>query len=727
MVSQWGATERMIQGIRYSNTGIPVQRDYKQNRLKQASPNRLSEDSSDRFSANRAIVRFGVSTPPGGKWNVLFITPELWKASEGGLGRVAELIPKELNNPENGGLPTEVKTVIPGFGPILEEDGFEPTGIRFKLNENADPEETFEVLQKQAGNTWVYTIKNDRYFTPLKNFYTYSPNAKEADKYELNKAISLFNQALAKFAPMLNQSNKATEGTALNKFTGDAHIMMANDWPTTQVFKELPADYGAAKILMVHNENDKGQSLDEAVQNGVFQSKDAVSKVFKQYYSPLGLGIKLADFLIACRNYVDSIVTRLGNTTIEFVSPLREKQAAGLIQDMHHDPGTAFEPTENSFLKEGASQGFTILKPTAPPKTEPQGFLSKLAQGVSRILTNLANALQGKAPTIAPVSTDPKPSQPGIVSRIKGLVSRAFTQIATALQKAFTPAPGPSSEDRAELRRFKQENKLALQRMVGLNEDPNAVIFTWAARLDPNQKGLLMLTDGAREFLKTHEKAQLVIGGDGESNVKAIVEDLAKDPDLKGRIQYVGKKPYADIVKINAGSTFSVLPSLYEPFGLSQLEAMMMGTVPIVHGVDGILSSVADPQIMELDKEMVSFYQQSDRPDPKYGQTGFMMRRLKDIPAYQAATNAFLNGTPSDNEKATLKGAETALTEAMDRAYTLAIQQPEKLLEVSANGRAYVKAEHTWRKFVPMYKQAFAKAFERIQDQQKPNPQQSAA
>lgn len=66
-----------------------------------------------------------------------------------------------------------------------------------------------------------------------------------------------------------------------------------------------------------------------------------------------------------------------------------------------------------------------------------------------------------------------------------------------------------------------------------------------------------------------------------------------------------------------AGSSAIVHLSIYEPYGLSQLEAMWLGAVPIGHAVDGLLSTIRDAD------EAPDLEQAPSRPDPKYGQNGF--------------------------------------------------------------------------------------------------------
>ena len=85
---------------------------------------------------------------------------------------------------------------------------------------------------------------------------------------------------------------------------------------------------------------------------------------------------------------------------------------------------------------------------------------------------------------------------------------------------------------------------------------------------------------------------QLVILGSGEKYYEKMFSELTeKYPGLVSlNIEFNEEKAR----KIYAGSDIFLMPSRYEPCGLSQLIAMKYGTVPVVHKTGGLADTVID-------------------------------------------------------------------------------------------------------------------------------------
>jgi starch synthase len=130
-------------------------------------------------------------------------------------------------------------------------------------------------------------------------------------------------------------------------------------------------------------------------------------------------------------------------------------------------------------------------------------------------------------------------------------------------------------------------NKTALQRQLGLPEDPNAYMIGIISRLT-DQKGL-DLVDWIADRI-TDEFTQFVIIGTGEQKY----EDMFR--------YYQGKYPdrvsanicYNDALahKLYAASDAMLVPSRFEPCGLTQLISLRYGTVPIVRETGGLKDTV---------------------------------------------------------------------------------------------------------------------------------------
>ena len=136
--------------------------------------------------------------------------------------------------------------------------------------------------------------------------------------------------------------------------------------------------------------------------------------------------------------------------------------------------------------------------------------------------------------------------------------------------------------------------KAALQREVGLPVDPDVPLMVMVTRL-AGHKGLDLLCYIARRLL-WEENCQLLILGTGEPQFEAFLRELAEEhPD-----QVAAKITFnlGLAARIYAGGDIYLMPSKSEPCGLSQMNAMHYGTVPVVHATGGLKDTVppADEQ-----------------------------------------------------------------------------------------------------------------------------------
>ncbi len=136
----------------------------------------------------------------------------------------------------------------------------------------------------------------------------------------------------------------------------------------------------------------------------------------------------------------------------------------------------------------------------------------------------------------------------------------------------------------------KKECKRALQEELGLPIDGDIPVFSVVTRLY-DQKGIDLLADISNELLFS-EKMQLVVLGTGDSRYERFFIELSQRFNGKVAVRLC----YDDALarKIYAGSDFFLMPSRFEPCGLSQLIAMKYGTVPIVRACGGLNDTVVD-------------------------------------------------------------------------------------------------------------------------------------
>ena len=130
--------------------------------------------------------------------------------------------------------------------------------------------------------------------------------------------------------------------------------------------------------------------------------------------------------------------------------------------------------------------------------------------------------------------------------------------------------------------------KAALQQEVGLPVKPNTPLLVMVTRL-AGHKGLDLLCYIARRLL-WEEDVQLLILGTGEPRFETFFTELARELPHKVAAKITFNLGLA--ARIYAGGDIYLMPSKSEPCGLSQMNAMRYGTVPVVHATGGLKDTV---------------------------------------------------------------------------------------------------------------------------------------
>ena len=133
----------------------------------------------------------------------------------------------------------------------------------------------------------------------------------------------------------------------------------------------------------------------------------------------------------------------------------------------------------------------------------------------------------------------------------------------------------------------KMENKLALQKELGLEEDESKFVIGLISRLT-NQKGLDLVSSIIPQVLDGN--TQIVVLGTGDKQY----EDTFRYYESVNKGTFVACIQYdeARAHRIYAGSDALLVPSRFEPCGLTQLNAMHYGTLPIVRETGGLKDTV---------------------------------------------------------------------------------------------------------------------------------------
>jgi starch synthase len=132
-------------------------------------------------------------------------------------------------------------------------------------------------------------------------------------------------------------------------------------------------------------------------------------------------------------------------------------------------------------------------------------------------------------------------------------------------------------------------NKVALQQRFGLQPNSEAILLGVISRLSW-QKGLDLLIECIPALLEGGMQLALLGSGDAELEAKFRAAAKANPGQIGVLIGYDEKLAHL----IQAGADALVVPSRFEPCGLTQLCALRYGAVPIVSRVGGLEDTVRD-------------------------------------------------------------------------------------------------------------------------------------
>ncbi len=121
-----------------------------------------------------------------------------------------------------------------------------------------------------------------------------------------------------------------------------------------------------------------------------------------------------------------------------------------------------------------------------------------------------------------------------------------------------------------------------------LDDASGRPLVTMIARLTP-QKGVDRFVDAVNELLKQDPDILFLVLGTGDPRYEEKLKTLAGDAEFEGRVALaLGYSP-ALAMRIYAAGDFFVNPAEFEPCGLTDYMAQLMGNVPVVHYVGGLV------------------------------------------------------------------------------------------------------------------------------------------
>lgn len=135
----------------------------------------------------------------------------------------------------------------------------------------------------------------------------------------------------------------------------------------------------------------------------------------------------------------------------------------------------------------------------------------------------------------------------------------------------------------------KQQCRADLLNALRLDPSESAPVFSMVCRLT-EQKGIHLFLRNAGFFARND--VRVVVVGTGEERFEEALHSLGRE--LGGKFAFLNGMDESIVRRVIAGSDYFLMPSVFEPCGLTQMYAQRYGTIPLTSAVGGLLDTVVD-------------------------------------------------------------------------------------------------------------------------------------
>ena len=179
------------------------------------------------------------------------------------------------------------------------------------------------------------------------------------------------------------------------------------------------------------------------------------------------------------------------------------------------------------------------------------------------------------------------------------VANKYYAQCATGILNSPDSAENPATDSHLEANytpethaAAKRKNKQALQRKLGLEENPDAPLLFWPSRLDPVQKGCQLLADILYHIIDKYWDDGLQVAFIANGAYQHIFHQIADQHQIRHRVAVWDFEESLSHQGF-AASDFLLMPSLFEPCGLPQMTSCIYGSLPIVRNTGGLHDSIS--------------------------------------------------------------------------------------------------------------------------------------
>lgn len=140
----------------------------------------------------------------------------------------------------------------------------------------------------------------------------------------------------------------------------------------------------------------------------------------------------------------------------------------------------------------------------------------------------------------------------------------------------------------------KKRNKTNLQKELGLEERADIPLISLVSRL-AEQKGYTLVIECIDVLLRQNLQIVIIASANGGRDGKEYI-DIFRKIAKKNSKKFAFITPYTEEMasKVYAGSDILLMPSRFEPCGLSPLIGLRYGTIPVVHETGGLAETITN-------------------------------------------------------------------------------------------------------------------------------------